>query len=488
MPLSTRHSRPTFGARGAVSAGSPLAASAGTEVLAAGGNALDAAIAAQAVICVTMPQAAGLGGDMLALVRSAGVTTAFNGTGRSPAAMPKNFTTDGGASVAVPGIVDAWLTAHRSLGRMPLPDVLAPAIRIASEGFPVDADLVRAASQQRERITRYGAAEWALLGLAEGDRWRQPELAELLTAVGERGRDEFYTGAAARAVAAAVATHGGTLSTADLRSHATEVLAPVQTAWAGDRLNVQPPSTQGILLAVAAHWLENADGVTRDNLQHVLAEVTEAAFGHRDSAARGSELLSVPIEVDLHTAQNRGGPRSYLHTAGIAVADSDGMVVSSLISVFDDFGSGVFVPELGLVLNNRAGGFTSGENAPGPGKRPVHTLAPALLERSNGDVLAIATPGADGQIQTLLQVLARMRFNDESLERAISAARWRSQDGELLIEADHEWSADLLARNHRIANRTPGDDLFGAVVAAGTTNGTPFAASDWRRNVTTGAA
>lgn len=488
MSRSDRPCRPVTGARGAVSAGSPLAASAGTEILAAGGNALDAAIAAQAMICVTMPQAAGLGGDMLALVHVGGSTTAFNGTGHSPAVEPLGYETDGGSSVTVPGMVDGWLTAHRMLGRLSLGSVLAPAIRIAEEGLWVDADLARAAAQQRERISRYGAAEWPLLGLPQGARWRQPELAAFLRAIADEGRDAFYSSSAAASITAAVTAHGGTLSTTDLTRHSTEVRESVQASWSGALLHVQPPSTQGTLLAMAAQWLDSADGVTEANLQHVLAEVTEAAFAHRDSAGLGAALLQEPLDVDLERAQNRGGPRAYLHTAGVAVADAHGMVVSSLISVFDDFGSGVFVPELGIILNNRAGGFTSGLNAPGPSKRPVHTLAPALLEQPNGDVLAIATPGADGQIQTLLQVLAGMRFRAESLGAAIAAPRWRSQDGQLLMEDDHDSRQDLIDRGHRVAERRSGDDLFGAVVAAGVTTGRPYAASDWRRNVTTGAA
>lgn len=487
MTRNTRHCRPVMGARGAVSAGSPFAVSAATEVLAAGGNAVDAMIAAQAVICATMPQAAGLGGDMLALVRHGGTTTAINATGLSPAAHPGSYGTDGGSSVTVPGIVDGWLDANRMFGRLPIKTVLAPAIRIAEEGFPVDADLARAVIEQRDRISRYGADAWTLLRTEEGQLWRQPELAALLRAVAETGWVAFYGGTAATAIAAAVATHGGTLSPADLNEHSTDIRPPVHTEWAGSRLSVQPPATQGTLLALAARWLDAAEGITENNLQHVLAEVTEAAFAHRDSAGAGEALFAHPLEVDLEHAQNRGGPRAYLHTAGVAVADSDGMVASSLISVFDDFGSGVFVPELGIVLNNRAGGFTSGENAPGPSKRPVHTLAPALLEDRNGDVLAIATPGADGQVQTLIQVIARMRFNSDPLERAIAAPRWRSQDGQLLIEEDHDWIDDLARRGHRTSMRRSGDDLFGAVVAAGLVSGRPYAASDWRRNVTTGA-
>lgn len=477
------------GERGAISAGHPLAVEAGVAILASGGNALDAAIAAQAVICTVMPQAAGLGGDMLALVRAAGGVSAIGGAGRSPIQPLPAYPSEGGGSVTVPGIVDAWLTAHRRFGRLPLAEILRPAVGIARTGYRIDAGLRSAVQYQRERISRFGAAPWELLGLSEGELWIQPELAALLEAVAVAGSAAFYTGAAAEALVRAVRTHGGALAIEDLAEHRTVESDPVTTDWQGATLCVQPSPTQGVLLAMAAHWLDrNAGSVNTGRLQHALVEATEAAFAHRDDAARGAALLDLPLEVDLELAQHRGGPRAYLHTAGVAASDADGLVVSSLVSVFDDFGSGVFVPELGIMLNNRAGGFTSGANAPGPGKRPVHTLAPAMLVGPGGDALAVATPGADGQVQTLLQVLARVRFGAEALPDAIRAPRWRSQNGELLIESDHPDIEDLRARGHRLRLLEPGDDIFGAVVSAGTHGGIPSATSDWRRLVTTGAA
>lgn len=485
-----RSTAPRMGPRGAVAAGHPLAAEAGSVVLAAGGNAVDAAIAAQAVICVVMPQAAGLGGDMLALVRTPGGVAAVGGTGCSPAEPLAAYASDGGSSVTVPGIVDAWSVAHRRFGRLPLAESLAPAIRIAEDGFAVDPSLHRAAQQQRKRISRYGAEEWDLLTLPVGAEWRQPELAALLRAIAERGAPAFYAGAAAEAVSRAARAHGGALSTRDLARHRTAESPPVVVDWGAASLAVQPAPTQGVLLAMAARWVDrHADGVDPHALQHVLVEATEAAFAHRDeSATRGAALLDEPLDVDVERARNLGGPRAYLHTAGVAVADAEGTVVSSLVSVFDDFGSGVFVPELGIVLNNRAGGFTSGPNAPGPGKRPVHTLAPAILSGPRGEALALATPGADGQVQTLLQVLARLRFDAAALGDAIAAPRWRSQDGELLVESDHPDLEELAERGHRIRLLPAGDDLFGAVTAAGIDHGSPFAAPDWRRLVTAGAA
>jgi gamma-glutamyltranspeptidase/glutathione hydrolase len=379
---------------------------------------VDAAVGAQAVICVVMPNAAGLGGDMLALVHQDGEVSAVNGTGASAGNQTLGAAT-GGSSVTVPGLVDGWLTMHRRWGRLPLGAVLEGAVQLARNGVPVDEHLATAVSNQRDRLDAGGAGSWSLLASQVGTRWRQPPLATLLEDVARRGADAFYAGAAADAMVAAVRRCGGSLSLEDLDSHETPCPSPVAVPWQGGVVHVQPPMSQGVLLAMALQEVGElaAAGVGIDD--HVLVEVTEAAFAHRASCARGSELLAEKLTVDLHRAGGRGGPRAYLHTAGVAVADADGLVVSSLVSVFDDFGSGVFVPELGIVLNNRAAGFTDGANGPGPGKRPVHTLAPAIVT-SGHEVLAIATPGADGQVQTLLQVLTATALQGRTLAEAVS--------------------------------------------------------------------
>ncbi len=475
------------GAAGAVAAAHPLAVDAGVAMLAAGGSALDAAVAAQAVICVVMPQAAGLGGDLLALVHDGSGVRAVNGTGRSPAGLIGPPPTSGGASVTVPGLVDGWLEAHRAWGRLPLADVVAPAVAHAEQGIVLEEPLLAAVRAQRARLLRDGAADWSLLRAAEepGRAWRQPRLAALLTAVAETGREAFYGGAAATAVAAAAQRHGGRLDVRDLDRHRTPMPEPLSTPWGSGVASVQPPASQGVLLAMSLRRVAELSGHGAIVSDHVLVEVTEAAFQHRSACADGAALLDVDLPVDLDRASGRGGPRAYLHTAGVATVDADGQVVSSLVSVFDDFGSGVHVPELGIVLNNRAAGFTDGANAPGPAKRPVHTLAPALLVDGGGDVVGLATPGADGQVQTLLQVLAD---GSRPLAEAIAGPRWRSESGDLLVEDDHPAADELRARGHRVRPRPPGAEEFGAVVAAGTAGSDRFAVADWRRQTAAGAA
>jgi gamma-glutamyltranspeptidase/glutathione hydrolase len=160
-------------------------------------------------------------------------------------------------------------------------------------------------------------------------------------------------------------------------------------------------------------------------------------------------------------------------------------VISSLVSVFDDFGSCVFVPEMGITLNNRAGGFTTGDNSAAPGKRPVHTLAPVLLTTPQG-VLGLATPGADGQVQTLLQVLVAIQREGIDVARAIARPRWRSENGRLLIERSHTGAEQLCLLGHGVQPLADGDMRFGAVVCAGYIDKEPVAAADWRRETAAG--
>lgn len=493
--MSDPHQRPGFsielrGVRGAVSAAHPLASAAGAAVLGQGGNAVDAAIAAQAVICVVMPNAAGLGGDLLALVhRRDGAVIAFNGTGACAAdASPGHWQT-GANAVTTPGLVSGWSAMHSRFGRLPLRTLLEPAIQLARDGVVPDDALLASVARQRDRLHAGGADGWDLGNTQSGQVWRQPELSEVLSAVATDGPDAFYRGSAARSVAAAIRRHGGRLDVSDLAAHATDVREPICVGWAGGQVHVQPPISQGVLLAMALNFLEHAhsdpaaalDASEDAALDHLLVELTEVTFEHRSSCARGAGLLNEPLEVDLERAGRRGGPRGYLHTAGVAAADADGLVASSLISVFDDFGSGVFVPELGITLNNRAAGFTDKENSPAPGKKPVHTLAPAMVV--GDDVLAIATPGADGQVQTLLQILTAVRYREMRLAEAVSALRWRSESGQLLVEEGHLGIDGLTRRGHLVAERAAGDSLFGGVVAAGYDQDGPFCVSDWRRNV-----
>lgn len=472
---------------GAVAAAHPLAVSAGQQMLVAGGTAADAAIAAQAVLCVLMPDACGLGGDMLALVcRPNEPIVAFNGTGATPGNLT-DVSDDGPNSITVPGLVDAWCELSARMGQLPLSEVLRPAVRLAREGVRVSPTLASALLTHRPRLQIGGAQRWAMFDAVAGALIEQPQLASLLELVASKGRDSFYSGASAASLARSVQALGGTLSEADLQAHVTVVSRPIETSWGRALLATQPPMAQGVLLNMAVQGLERLGEFPATLHDHVAIELTEAAFAFRADVARGPALLANELSVDFERASRRGGPRAYLHTAGVATADANGNIVSSLVSVFDDFGSCVFVPELGITLNNRAGGFTAGANSAAPCKRPVHTLAPAMLVTEQG-VLALATPGADGQVQTLLQVLIAIQREGIDLAHAIARPRWRSENDKLLIERSHSRIAELRALGHQVETLPDGAMRFGAVVCAGYLNDEPIACADWRRETAAGVA
>ncbi len=471
------------GRRGAVAAAHPLAVAAGQEVLARGGSAADAVIAGQAALAVVAPDACGLGGDAFVLLHRPGrAPVAVNGAGPAPAGATGPAAT-GGASVAVPGLVAAWAELHRMAGRLPLPQVLAPAVAMAREGIVPDAALLAARAAQAGRLAAGGAAGWGLMAAGPGEAWVQPALAGVLEAIGTLGT---FPEAMAEAIAGAVRRHGGAMTAEDLAAPAAQVLPALSLRFAGGTLHVQPPMSQGVLLALAADGFAAGGFSAGDALDHLGVELTEAAFTLRADAAEGLALRGRMPAVDPARAGHRGGPRAYLHTAAVCAADAAGQVVASLVSVFDDFGSGVFVPEGGFCLNNRIGGFTGGANAFRPGARPVHTLAPMLFD--DGEVTGLATPGADGQVQTLLQILLRWRVAGQALDAAVAAPRWRSEDGRLLVEAGHPARGDLVARGHRVTDLPAGEMRFGAVAAAGMRGARPFALADWRRLTWAGVA
>jgi gamma-glutamyltranspeptidase/glutathione hydrolase len=480
------------GALGTVACGHPLAASVGVETFRAGGGAVDAALATAAALMVLMPEACGLGGDAFMLVRApAGEVTAVNGSGAAGAAVAPPLSSDGAAMAAVPGAVAAVCDAHARFGRLPLEQVLSPAIGLAGGGFPIGGGLLRMIGEERELLER-GAPEWVFLDpeLRPGSLVRQPVLAGLLQRIGRHGARAFYEGHCASAIERAVGGAAGSIAAGDLAAHTTLVREPLRGSYKGFDVAVQPPVSQAALLLMALAALERSGAEAPAERAHVSVEAIEAAFQHKhelnaDGAAE--RLLAQPLEVDPGApARRRGGPIGGLHTTAVAAAGADGQVVSMLVSVFDLFGCGVLVPECGFVLNDRLAGCSTdpaSPNAVAPGRRPVHTLSPALVSDA-ARAFAICTPGADGQVQTLLQLIDAIAGDGENIPRALDRPRWRSSEAKLGVESDYDPQvlAELERRGHDLIRIEPGDSAFGAAVAAGIDprTGTPFAASDPR--------
>jgi gamma-glutamyltranspeptidase/glutathione hydrolase len=485
------------GGRGALACGHPLAASAGAAILHAGGNAVDAATAAGAVLLVVLPDACGLGGDALALVRTPdGRELAYNGSGAAPAALRGAIPAEGAGAAAVPGAIAALADLHAAHGVLPWERVLAPAIALARDGVPLTAALRGAIERNRQRLERTAPAWPPLDGaLAVGSRLLQPELAALMRAIAEDGPAALYEGAPAEAIAAASARSGGFMSADDLRAHRTPVLAPVVRSRLGARISAQPPVSQALLVLIALGALEACGPADGSDRTHALIEAISGAFAYRDAiGADGADagmLADASVPIDPERASGGLGARGGSHTTAVAAADSDGVVVSMLLSVFAEFGSGVRVPEGGFFLNDRLHGFTAGANSAAPGRRPVHTLSPLLVEEGSR-AYALCTPGADGQVQTLSQILTAVLLGGVALPDAIAAPRWRVVGEELVVEAsfDPAVRGALARRGHRIVELPDGVMQFGAAACAGidATTGTTFAAADPRQEVWATAA
>ena len=451
---------------------------AGLRVGAEGGNAVDAAVAAAFALAVVLPGACGVGGDALLLVRSAdGDLVAYNGVGRAPAALAGPLPQDGAGTAAVPGFVAGLADAHARCGRLPFDRVVAPAVDLAARGVPASANTADGLVAARARLERggAGASPWFVAGepVPAGRPVDQPALAATLAAIAEHGAPVFYGRDLAAAVAAAVQREGGAMTAADLAAHETVIREPVSVAYRDAAVHVQPPSSQAILLAMALAALDREPAVAGAAGAHRAIEAIVAAFARRDevTSTPEEELLQAARELELPArASGRDVARAYNHTTAVTAAEPSGLAVSMLVSVFDPFGCGTYVPEGGFFLNDRMLGFSrdpASPNAAAPGKRPVHTLSPALFER-DGRAVAIATPGADGQVQVLLQLVQALVDEGEDPALALERGRWRAVAGRLQVEDDlaPTLGPELAALGHAVDVSPTGDGLYGSVCIA----------------------
>ncbi len=501
--MSKRLPRPRIeGQHLAVACGHPLAVQAALRVGAAGGNAADAAAAAAAALTVILPDACGLGGDLLCIVRRPdGSTFAINGVGAAPAALEAPLPLDGAQVVAVPGFVAGVCDLIEQAGVLSRAEVLAPALELAEHGVAITRDTQDALEEMAPRLTRGGAdiSPWVQARpQGVGTIVRLPETAATLRAVIEGGPTAFYNGPIAEAIVRAIAREGGAMSLEDLAAHTSVVRAPVATDYRGVTVLAQPPSSQAMLLTMALRRLTAEPASDASPVAHHRAiEAMAGAFAFRDRITQpgaDDELMALADSIAIADRASRADhAQGYNHTTSVTVADRDGTVVSMLISVFDSFGSATWVPEGGFFLNDRLLSFSrdpESPNAPAGGKRPVHTLSPAMV--IDGErVVGISTPSADGQVQALLQVLLAHLDEGEDMGLAIERPRWRITDGELHIEEDLDSAlADALRDlGHEIVLSESGGGLFGSVVAAefNRTSGLVSAWADPRRESWAGA-
>jgi len=472
-----------------VATSSSLGTAAALETIARGGGAVDAAIAADAALGVVQPMRSGLGGDLFALIEHDGALHAYNASG----GLPRGFVTPeggmpafGGDTMTVPGLVDGWAALLERFGRLDLAACLAPAIRLARDGFPLGIEESAEWVSEARRLAP-DAHEMFLPGGTPPEPWQRlanPAQARALESLAANGARSFYDGPLAEAVVRAAAPHGSEMTVDDLASHRGEWVEPLAPARAGEWEVVElPPNCDG---GVATGALAVLDGDhARDDLTpaarvHRQAEAVKAAFTEAaacigDPRAGGStgrlqdsgwaDAVRVTLDNDACTPPPEALP---LPGGTVYVAVGDETTTVSLISSnYAFFGSGVVVDEGGFVLQNRGAGFralTPGPHAnnPAPGRRPFHTIMPALVRRGDhGRFGALGVTGGQFQPQGHVQVVHHLARGLD-VQAAIDAPRWHWVGGTLLaLEAGLlDLEDELRALGHDIIR--PGLVLFGA--------------------------
>ena len=493
----------------AVSAGHPQATQAAVTMLRAGGSAVDAAIAADAVMGVVEPTGTGIGGDLMAVVATPGEVAVLNGGGRSgrrtdPESVPDNghgfVPSVGGWAVTVPGAVAAWHDLHRRFGRLPWTTLLEPAVESATDGAAVGATGSRLWAGARNRLDAAGEALYFPGGTAPspGDRWCNPALAEALERIAADGTDALYKGPLAGSVAAAAADAGGALQVDDLAAHRSEWVEPLRAPLGEHELITPPPPCQGAVVALAAQsvherGLLGQTGATEGPAgAAAMAEALDRAF------AVALACVADPAEADvcgydemrarLASAPTHGPMPLGPGTVFTVVLTSEQAVVLTS-SVCDRFGSGVTVGEGGFVLQSRGRGFTTDlrhPNAVAPAKRPYHTIVPALVLKAGQPMLGLGVVGGIMQPQGQLQILHRV-LGGADLASAVNAGRFRLiGDGQVTAEASLEpdWRNAVASCGYEMVDTANVIGGFGGAHTAMNTGGELVAASDPRRDGT----
>jgi len=470
----------------------PLASLTAIDILKDGGNAVDAAVAAGAVLAVVEPQSTGIGGDCFALVAPADgqEVIAYNGSGRAPAALNLDWLNHHGIvdierhsahAVTIPGAVDAWARLVADYGRKSLGELLTPAIRLASEGYPIHARIAYDWQRAREALVKDPNATGIFLpkGTAPstGSVHRQPQLAQTLEHIAEEGRDGFYTGWVAEDMVSHLNQHGGLHSTDDFASARGEYVEPIQTSYRGYDVYECPPNGQGltalIMLNIFSGFnLDQWQPLSVDRL-HLEIEAAKMAYQDRNTYVADPAHSRIPIEQLLSAAHARE-LRKAIHmeqsldrtpsfqlpghadTVCLSVVDRDRNAVSFINSLFNAFGSGLTAPRSGVVLQNRGVAFSLDADHPNciaPGKRPLHTIIPAMVCKGGKAIMPFGVMGGQYQAMGHAHFLSSCIDYKLDLQEAIDLGRvFPLPDG--TVEAESGIPGDVVAelcdRGHRI--------------------------------------
>jgi gamma-glutamyltranspeptidase / glutathione hydrolase len=424
---------PAMAMNGMAATHNPHATRTAIEVLTSGGTAIDAAVAAAAVLAVVEPQQTGIGGDCFVIMARNGTDdiVAYNGSGRTPRAMPPDFASAAGAledlsphAVTVPGAIDAWTRLVADHGRKEMAELLAPAIAFARDGFPVHPRVAHDWAIEEPRLRRDPNATRILLprgrAMRAGEVFRNPGLAEALALIAAKGRAGFYEGPVAEDMVSYLRGLGGHHSRADFATAAGEYVTPLRTSYRGLEVCQIPPNNQGVTALLMLNILEGFDlaRLAPMSAEHLHLEIEAGRLAYRDrdafvcdshsAAFPAQEILSKDYAARLRREIREDRAMDHLpsallrksDTVYVTVVDRDRNAVSLINSVYWGFGSTRVTPAFGIVLQNRGLGFSADPthpNAIGPAKRPLHTIMPGLALEGGRPVLSYGVMGGDYQ-------------------------------------------------------------------------------------------
>ena len=477
--------------QGMVATSQPLATQAGLEVLRHGGNAVDAAIAVAAVLNVTEPMMTGVGGDMFAIVYWAqdGKLHALSASGRAPKALtPEYFAQHGMKQVpvrgmepiTVPGAFDGWTTLLGRYGTRNMSELLQPAIHYAEQGYPV----MEKASEDWEEVVDVlkrdpsAASTYLVNGEAPkpGEVFKNPHLAATLRQLASGGREAYYNGPIGRAIVDYCQKHGGFLTMEDLAAQHAEWVDPISTTYRGYTVYEMPPNNQGLTVLIALNILEGFNLAAMksepDRYYHTLIEAMKLAFADRNRYIADPKFAKVPVAELLskdYAAKRRalikpdavlqnpppGLDAAQSETTYFTIVDKDHNAVSFINSLYEHFGSGIVAGDTGIVLHDRGAGFSLDPKSPNliaPGKRPFHTLIPAMVTKDGKLFMSFGVMGGDMQAQGHVQVLTNMIDLGMDLQHAIETPRFRYVSGSR-VYLEPEMGKDVIdklaARGHQ---------------------------------------
>ncbi len=480
----------------------PLATQVALDILKKGGNAIDAAIAANAVLGVVEPTGCGVGGDLFALIWSAdkGKLYGLNASGKSPRSLKLDYFRNNGyqmipsygpLSVSVPGCVDGWFEMHDMFGRLPMRDILQPAINYAREGFPVTEVIAYYLDKNAQLLKEYPNIKETYMprgnAPSKGEIFRNPALANTLEKIAMGGRNEFYQGSIAKAIDLFMKSQGGFLSYEDLARHHSEWVEPVSSSYRGYDVWELPPNGQGIATLQILNILEGFDiatmGYGSADYIHVFTEAKKLAYEDRAkyyadprfSAVPVNQLISKEYAAKRRRLINREkaakiydpGRLEAGNTIYLTVADKYGNMVSLIQSNYRGMGSGMCPTGLGFVLQDRGEMFSLEEghaNVYAPGKRPFQTIIPGFVSRNGKPWLSFGVMGGDMQPQGQVQILVNLIDFKMNLQEAGDAPRMHhigsseptgeqmTDGGILLLENGFRWEViqKLIIMGHKV--------------------------------------